>query len=279
MGSFPLMAELDVPFSDWDSAGAIAWDWLRQGVDFLEPAWQGEARMVIRSLAVPGNFHASTDYSAQQLLDACARINELSACEVAMYHETDGAPTGGHVIFSVHNPSAEGSDSPRVLKLSTVFDEKEEVDRYERFERRLKVLQDFCGGNRVEFGHVSHYLEADPITALERGLNLRADVTLRASNKYIRGYSWVTVISSEIAELLGGVDRLDESGAFSIIRECNSGAIWLQATRRWAEYDMASVRRVFDALRSVIYPGLPHSSPLRRLMPELPPEMIVFEEP
>jgi hypothetical protein len=187
--------------------------------------------------------------------------------------------TGDHIGFVAHNPCVGDVSQPQILKLETTFEAVEEFERAERFSRRLEILRDSVRAWSPLFGHISYYLDPDPTTALERGLNLSPAETIGLLDDYARGYSWITVLSHDFVNRLGGVAALESSGAFSSVESFDSGSVWLQATTKWSEYDMSHVNSVFNAIRPVLLPGKPAPSKLRRILPDLPPELVVFEAP
>jgi hypothetical protein len=78
------------------------------------------------------------------------------------------------------------------------------------------------------------------------------DQTLPLADSELRGYSWITVTSSGVLERLGGAAAVRRSGAFHDVSVLPSGGAVLQATSRLAEYEGTAVRRVFEALGTVL---------------------------
>ncbi|MGH3189092.1 MAG: hypothetical protein ACRDOL_17845 [Streptosporangiaceae bacterium] len=78
---------------------------------------------------------------------------------------------------------------------------------------------------------------------------------IRDSCQVLRGYSWVTVVAAELAERLGGAEKLRASGAFYEVGELGS-SLWLRATPAINDFNGERVRRVFDALAPVLLPGV-----------------------
>jgi hypothetical protein len=95
------------------------------------------------------------------------------------------------------------------------------------------------------------------ITALEQATRHLPERTLPRSCEVLRGYSWVTVCSAELAGRLGGVRLLAASGAFDEVEELPGGQVFLRATATVQEYEGEALRRVFDVLAPVLLTGLP----------------------
>ncbi len=111
-----------------------------------------------------------------------------------------------------------------------------------------------------------------PDTALDTALRRYPDDSARDSRRYLRGYEWVTICAKELAERLGGAERLRASGAFADVVALRSGAVLLQATPTPAEYGAQEARAVFDTVRAVLPPGQP------RPMQPLDLGAMVFED-
>lgn len=93
-------------------------------------------------------------------------------------------------------------------------------------------------------------------------------------HEVLRGYGWVTVISSELAARLGGADAMRSGEAFAAVEELPNGGLWLQATERYEDYDQDAVRRVFRAFAPVLPEQKPDNFELGRV-----PWFIVPESP
>jgi len=96
-------------------------------------------------------------------------------------------------------------------------------------------------------------------TQLELALNRQTWTSLAEWDRYLRGYSWVTVAPAVLAGRLGGVGALRASGAFCEVGELAGGSVWLQATPRWSDYGQQQVDRVFEVLAPVLPSGMPDS--------------------
>ncbi|WP_420037234.1 hypothetical protein ACN2WE_37900 [Streptomyces sp. cg28] len=116
------------------------------------------------------------------------------------------------------------------------------------------------------------FLNFHDTTDLEAALRRSQRKSLREARTHLRGYSWVTVVPSELATRLGGVSRLAETGVFHAVRELRGGGLLLQATETLAAYDGLAMRRVFQVLAPVLPSGIPGDDPAR------PNLRIVFED-
>lgn len=77
------------------------------------------------------------------------------------------------------------------------------------------------------------------------------------SREVLRGYSWVTVCAPELAARIGGAAALAATGAFDEATELTGGQVYLRATPALYDYEGTAVRRVFEALASVLLSGRP----------------------
>ncbi|MFC9846306.1 hypothetical protein ACFWFF_05490 [Streptomyces sp. NPDC060223] len=122
------------------------------------------------------------------------------------------------------------------------------------------------GGNpvfaRVEHGNFSY------TTDLEAGLRRSRRKSLREARSYLRGYSWVTGVPSELAARQG----LAATGAFHRVEELRSGGLLLQASETLAGYSDHAMRGAFTALAPVLPPGIPREDPAH------PDMRLVFED-
>jgi hypothetical protein len=72
----------------------------------------------------------------------------------------------------------------------------------------------------------------------------------------LRGYSWVTVVTPELAGRLGGAGALQASNAFCDVTVLPDGALWLRATPTINEFTGDRVRLVFEALAPALVTGV-----------------------
>ncbi|MFI7605587.1 hypothetical protein ACIBTV_10720 [Micromonospora sp. NPDC049366] len=175
--------------------------------------------------------------------------------------------------------------SPQWLRLS-VLESDEGLDGSAESLRLqqgwLETLRTYAERWDPGFGHISygHGLGA---TALEDCLPPRVyppeqrepEHTVAECRRYLRGYSWLTIVPKELAAQLGGQVAVTETGAFSRVDALAGGALWLQATERFEEFHDDAVTRVFGALAPVLRPGLPVEIPRYRGQS---PHLLVFED-
>ncbi len=92
-------------------------------------------------------------------------------------------------------------------------------------------------------------------TALQRmTLNLSADIA--DSKQVLRGYTWITILDGQLSARLGGLSRLQSSGAFCDVKELPNGSVWLRATPTINEFTGNKIRKVFEVLAPVLLTGL-----------------------
>lgn len=149
------------------------------------------------------------------------------------------AQGGGEVLLQVGGsiPGAEG-----------------EVWRPEVPQRWARVMRMVADVSEVEYGHISDHGGSEQ-TPLE--MCLRPAVRKNPPGPLLRGYSWVTICPPDAALVLGGATKLAGTGAFYYVEELPSGAVWLQATERFDEYDEVAATRAFSVLTPVLSGGLP----------------------
>ncbi|GID91965.1 hypothetical protein Adi01nite_13770 [Amorphoplanes digitatis] len=145
----------------------------------------------------------------------------------------------------------------------------------------LELLRSFAERCNPGFGQIEYGYDTFGSTALEKSLSpdlprheRSPRYTVAESRKYLRGYSWLTVLPAELAEQLGGVAALSASGAFAEVSALATGGVWLQATADYRAYGAEQVGRVHAALAGVLRPG----ELVRRDTAELgrPPHRLVF---
>ncbi|WP_181804023.1 hypothetical protein [Streptomyces shenzhenensis] len=136
--------------------------------------------------------------------------------------------------------------------------------------RLVDFLATALDGADPVFARVDH-LNFHDTPDLEAALRRTHRRYLQESRTYLRGYSWVTGVPSELAARLGEAWGLSATGAFHAVRELRGGGLLLQATETLAGYDDRAMRKVFHALAAVLPPGIPGEDPGRELR-------IVFED-
>lgn len=124
-------------------------------------------------------------------------------------------------------------------------------------ERLLAVVRWACDRYDVVFGHVS-YRRSGGATELESRLRGRPSDPVSNAPQWrtlLRGYSWLMVVPAGIAELLGGKEALEDTGAFSAVSSLPNGSLLLQATPTFQQYDNEAVRAVHGVVRDVLVRG------------------------
>jgi hypothetical protein len=147
--------------------------------------------------------------------------------------------------------------------------------------RWLEALFSFADGLNPGYGHIA-YLH-DGATALERGFRPRQyprqwrypEFTVNDCRRYLRGYSWLTIVPQELAQRLGGVDGLRSTGAFWQVRQLSRGGVWLLATPDYRDFTDKALTQVFRALAPVLRPGEPR---LLSQMAGEPPHRIIVQD-
>ena len=118
-------------------------------------------------------------------------------------------------------------------------------------------LRSLADSTNPTFGQIGEQQAGAGQTPLDAGLGRSVDASVRAAREIVRGYSWVTVISQEVGDSLGGLASLASSGAFVAADRLAQGGFWLQATERYEQFDLAAAVRVAEVLGPVLPPGRP----------------------
>jgi hypothetical protein len=145
----------------------------------------------------------------------------------------------------------------------------------------LRILLTFADRLNPGFGHLSYPYYGK--TALEDSFRSVGyarewrdhEFTVNDCRRYLRGYSWVTVVPEELATRVGGAEGLRASGAFFDVRPLAGGGIWLQATQDYRDFDDQALERVFETLAPILRPGKPMQ------LPQLhgkPPQKLVLRD-
>jgi uncharacterized protein YndB with AHSA1/START domain len=143
-------------------------------------------------------------------------------------------------------------------------DGEADLSRPEVSDRWAGVVREVAAAADVTFGYVGDGGGTNHGTALEDGLRSirRLDGERDAGRRYLRSYSWITVCSQPVGERLGGAEAVTASGAFARVEQLPKGGLWLQATSRFGDYDLAAMRRVFVAVAPVLPDGVPQPDPM-----------------
>lgn len=141
------------------------------------------------------------------------------------------------------------------------------VDRSsEEFEKAQSARHDFIirhadsGRGTALFGCIADDMDSTTgRSSLEAALGLFQDETFPVLDRNVRGYSWITVCSPGVAELLGGAEAVRRDGTFAQVRGVAGGSLFLKATEDVREYGDDRVLAVFEPLRAVLPAGTPSS--------------------
>jgi len=276
-----LNGELDVAYSSPDEFAAIALAWITEGVDVLaadisaeilagppvaQPYDSGvideaDPRFAVRPpplggdiqiLYPPRNKFYAKPYSRASLKRLTALAPQCREASVELRRMTDRGLS--RYRLEVGREGEENGYARLLVLIPPVPGADVTADRPE-----IAYLKNVARRHAPAFGHVSRTggVPAGE-TDLEHVLRRRVRDSLRDWDRYLRGYSWVTVVPAALAPRAGGPDGLRASGAFAVVEELAGGAVWLQATDRWSEYRADRVERVFEALAPVLPPGMPH---------------------
>lgn len=135
-------------------------------------------------------------------------------------------------------------------------------------------VADFAERGSATFANIASDNSAGR-TALETFLPRRRTVGMMESPLRARGYSWVTVISAEQVQRLGGMTVLEATGAFVEVRPLRYGGALLRATELFEDYDDEAMGRLFRVLAPVLPPGRPRKLPTYA---GLPVPRLVYED-
>ena len=269
--------EVNIAYSSPEEFGRIVLDWLLTGVQVLASDISEE---LLAGKPVAEEPHRDSDYDhplrprppiggdvwidygeggkkaymkpySRTSLDRLRKMSEeLSGATISLGRKMDG-----RVIQCVLQADRVG-DSAGFARLFVNIP----ADGCIETSPEIAYMRSFAAANVVAFGHVS------PVdntllgwTELELGLGRPMWDSLTELDRYLRGYSWVTVVPEMLAARLGGPQALRESGAFCRVDVLAGGSVWLQATPRWSEYGHEQIDRVFEVLAPVLPPGMPES--------------------
>lgn len=282
MGKNHIDAELDVAYSSPEEFGIIVLDWLTRGIQFVAGDISDEIlagpplkrpRFISNYDPEDPNFH---DDPPPLWGDVSARV--ISSPRIKHY----GKPYSDAALKRLRNVASDILDAEIMLKRNT--DNKSEEHRVTvRREggesgfvrlmipslteincasecREVIFMRGFTDKYTAVFGHISRSLGSlAGKTELGCALDIDVQNSLENWNRYLRGYSWVTIIPAILAERVGGPDGLRATGAFAVVEEVAGGSLWLLAADRWRDFseDQAVIDRVFEALAPVLPPGIP----------------------
>ncbi|MEU8377468.1 hypothetical protein AB0C22_30780 [Micromonospora sp. NPDC048894] len=113
------------------------------------------------------------------------------------------------------------------------------------------------------------------VTPLEQALS-RYAVGVEEAGVVLRNYGWLTILSDEMADRVGGIARLRDSGAFVEAERLAQGSCWLLATKTWDEYGPEHADRLFELFAPVLPPGKPQLREFKSIVMGEPPEWHVL---
>lgn len=301
-----LMLELTIHSTEWRVIYQAANDWLRRGLSMaaggISPAqYERETPFRVRGhgnvpkgLAGgrPGNRWGLVTLSHPDSFDISYNPYRRESLEW-ISHNLENRPESIGIDFGIFQ--SDGSNGDRIVGLSVAFDEdlvefvrlRFHVGMSNSMEEKFKggypqalalnVVRQFARDYSVVFGHVS-FEDPDGLTEFEKCLPpAKADPVenIPLWPRLLRGYSWITIISDAIATRLGLGESITESGAFESVERLPNGALWMQATQRYADYRGGAVRSVWEVFNDVLIPGDPRRP--RSVPGQAPSHMVVFE--
>ncbi|TDD58904.1 hypothetical protein E1263_17120 [Kribbella antibiotica] len=128
-------------------------------------------------------------------------------------------------------------------------------------ERLRSFLADCFGSQSVDYGDVRLDGNRGYATSLDSALHRDFIDSIERSAEFLRGYGWITLCPTVLADRLGGVAGLEASKAFAVVQSQASGDVLLQATDSPQQFDHDALRRVWSALAPVLHPGSPERRP------------------
>ncbi|WP_433728762.1 hypothetical protein ACQP2Y_15735 [Actinoplanes sp. CA-051413] len=144
-------------------------------------------------------------------------------------------------------------------------------------QRWLGAIRQAADRLNPSFGQIDYWRDKGT-TALERwstGLARDAQLAIPQTRERLRGYSWLTIASQEVAEKLGGAAAVAATGAFAEVEPLTEGGLWLLATEDFADYGMKAAESVFHAVAPALPPGMPR----QRDNYGEPPTFVVIADP
>jgi hypothetical protein len=190
---------------------------------------------------------------------------------------TENGFLGGRLMFAKAWPLR---DNPGWLVLDAQVPADQFTDpgsgRAEQ-QRWLGAIRQAADRLNPSFGQIDYWRDKGN-TALERcskGLARNAQLAIPQTRERLRGYSWLTIASQELAEKLGGAAALAATGAFAEVEPLAEGGLWLLATEDFADYGMKAAEAVFHAVAPALPPGMPR----QRDNYGEPPTFVVIADP
>lgn len=293
--------ELDVAYSSPGEFGEITLEWLTDGVQFLgghisdeilagpplKPYWNPDynpddpstyvdppplwGMVTARVASSPRVKHYSKPYSAAGLKRLKNSAADILHAEITLDRNA-GSESESYVL----TVEREGGESGFARLMIRNLHDDLSLER-----REIRFMRDFADRCTPVFGHVSRWMgELPGETELECALNRYYGNALIEWGRYLRGYSWITVIPAVLANLLGGAAGLRATGAFAAVDEVAGGSLWLLATDRWSDFsgNQEIIDHMFEVLAPVLPPGTPKEA-YRKVVEFLPGNMRVRDIP
>jgi hypothetical protein len=305
MAGFPLDLQLnvDVPAGDFPD---VAFDWLDTVSQSLAAEHRKElaplpARVVGGSVGGPGSLFGIVEVRRERA-DAPDKTTERNCSDAGLRwlkKELQDFPLSVDLEIGQFNEMGfrstrslfltvrRAAQSPNWLNLHAVVDEDRFTDPAAGPGLQRTWLDVMCSyADRLDpgFGHVAYAYSTSGQTALEDRLRPQEydaeyrepEYTVNECRRFLRGYSWLTIVPKELVSKVGGVDGLRQSKAFDEVKELSSGGVWLLATADYRDYTGSAIEKAFRALAPALRPGTPR--PEVRYYPGEPPHPLVFED-
>ena len=246
----------------------------RRGVLFSNAAWQRMLNSLAKSpLRVLVSISQLGDDGFRCLEEAHIGVAR-STSEPAWVRFTFSAPASFRWRARLAESPVPGSAVVRVLRYPAGSDEPviTEVDASEAEKAwpgpgggwpASRDLQDRWAGfvrrQAEQIGASAGFMNDDRApggdTALQQAIWPPASAYPFRYREILYGYSWVTIVPSQLAGRLGGPAAMRSSGAFSEVDELPGGAVWLRATPAINQFTGDRIRAVFEVLAPVLLTG------------------------
>jgi hypothetical protein len=139
----------------------------------------------------------------------------------------------------------------------------------ERQQRTLEFFWELADAADPSYGEIAHSVLPNEYTALEytmgaAGAHVRQQC-IEGARLALRGYGWITIVPKELVAAIEQAPSFAGGDAFFLMRRMRSGALWLQATPSFTDYNPSVARKVAQALSPVLPPGQPHPALARQV--------------
>jgi hypothetical protein len=148
-------------------------------------------------------------------------------------------------------------DDPRYVSLSAVIPCSDEDSGDEEFCARVSLEVRRASENlNPVFGRVE-FDSAHTKTNLDVALRRKVEKSVLGARNTLRGYAWLTIISAEGVEKLGGASNLESRAASLRVFPLSRGGVLLQAAPTVKGFDDAAMEECFRVVAPILPPGLP----------------------